>query len=205
MSTFFRLCVNFVPADAQTSRDFLMICSISTPPIPVVSEVKATGFWIGGWPDKETITTLVPSPPSSLRPWDAIIDLTAELPLQDTEVSPDKYKCCPTLDATPVALHHLNEAATFSLAHRTNQGGNILVHCAFGKGRSTMTLCACLVAVGLCNCWEEAYEIVKKHRSIVNLSSDFQDALEIWEREWRASKAKESNDVEEDDCATLLK
>lgn len=56
----------------------------------------------------------------------------------------------------------------------------VLVHCAFGKGRSTMFLCALMVECGVYKTWEEAYEHVKKQRKIVHLGYEFSTQLKNW-------------------------
>ena len=69
-----------------------------------------------------------------------------------------------------------------------NKGNMILVHCAFGIGRSSMTLCACMVAIGVVNTWSEAVPILQKSRSIVRINQNMTARLDLWEEQWKKRK-----------------
>mmetsp|Transcript_2061 Transcript_2061/g.3228 ORF Transcript_2061/g.3228 Transcript_2061/m.3228 type:complete len:274 (-) Transcript_2061:56-877(-) len=158
------------------------------PPVPVLSHIKTTKFWLGGWPDNRTTSSMPECP------WDAIIDVTAEMPLQYTKVlKNNKYRSYPTVDATPVSIEYLNDAAEFAIDHFDNKGKMILVHCAFGIGRSSMTLCACMVAIGTVKTWQDAVPILQKSRSIVRINAVMQTRLNLWEEQWKQRPSKKKS------------
>ena len=53
------------------------------------------------------------------------------------------------------------EKPTAKLCASRHLEGDVLVHCAHGKGRSTCVLCACLVRAGLFATWRDAFDAVR--------------------------------------------
>lgn len=140
---------------------------------PAVTEI-ADGLWVGGWPDVGDV------PPET-----AIVDLTAELPRR---VASPAYLCVPTWDHTAPTVDELEHAVQFVVGQRA-EGRPVLVHCAHGRGRSVMTLCAAMVDLGLHPTWEDALGAVRARR-VVRLSADQRATIEVWAvRRSRASKA----------------
>mmetsp|Transcript_19929 Transcript_19929/g.28823 ORF Transcript_19929/g.28823 Transcript_19929/m.28823 type:complete len:285 (-) Transcript_19929:235-1089(-) len=139
-------------------------------PVPVASEVQP-GWWVGGCYSHELG-----------KDWGGIIDLTVEFP--ETCFNRSKaYLNVPTWDGVPATPAQLDEAAQFAVEARKN--GDVLVHCAHGRGRSTTIMCACLVKQGLYKTWEEAFEKgIKPGRSCCKLNGLMRKALTAWQAEY---------------------
>ena len=87
-----------------------------------------------------------------------IIDLTAEFP----ELCINRtrhYLDLPCWDGQPPSPHEIDRAAKLCASRHLE--GDVLVHCAHGKGRSTCVLCACLVRAGLFATWRDAFDAVR--------------------------------------------
>jgi hypothetical protein len=94
------------------------------------SEV-APGLWVGGWPGASSET------------W-AQVDCTAELPRRGVS---SEYLCCPMLDGVAPSSSALLPAVQQALAWRSS-GRTVLVHCAYGHGRSVIVASAAMVIAG---------------------------------------------------------
>ena len=94
------------------------------------SEV-APGLWVGGWPSASSET------------W-AQVDCTAELPRRGVA---SEYLCCPMLDGVAPRLNAMLPAVRQVLAWRST-GRTVLVHCAYGHGRSVIVASAAMVIAG---------------------------------------------------------
>jgi protein-tyrosine phosphatase len=147
--------------------------------VPVATEVQP-GWWVGGWYAHELD-----------KDWAAVIDLTVEFP--ETCIDRTRaYLSLPTWDGVPATPEQLEEAASFAVlaaASSSNSGqnrhgnsGDILVHCAHGRGRSTTVVCACLVKAGLFRTWEEAFEKgIKPKRPVCKLNRRMRQNLTKWQ------------------------
>lgn len=133
--------------------------------VPVATEVLP-GWWIGGRYGHELNKT-----------WAGVVDLTTEF-AESCRGHTASYKLIPVWDGTPPNPREIEEAAQFAV--RAHESGDVLVHCAHGRGRSTTVMVACLVRAGLFNTWEEAFEACKKERPVVKLNSKMQSALANW-------------------------
>lgn len=144
--------------------------------VPPASEVQP-GWWVGGCLSNELG-----------KYWVGVIDLTVEFPescINNTRA----YLSIPTWDGVPATPEQLEEAATFAVnAHQQaggSGGGDILVHCAHGRGRSTTVMCACLVKAGLFSTWEEAYEKgIKPKRPVCKLNTRMKQNLTTWQEKY---------------------
>lgn len=135
--------------------------------VPVASEVQP-GWWIGGCYSHELN-----------KQWAGIIDQTVEFP-ESCIGQTKEYYLLPTWDGVPATPEQLEDAATFAVAARQN--GDVLVHCAHGRGRSTTVMCACLVKDGLFPTWQEAFEKgVKPQRSVCKLNAAMRRNLSEWQ------------------------
>lgn len=94
------------------------------------SEV-APGLWVGGWPDAGSET------------W-AQLDCTAELPRRGRA---EAYRCVPMLDGVAPGLERVSAAVEQAVRWR-REGRTVLVHCAYGHGRSVIVACATMVIAG---------------------------------------------------------
>jgi len=111
--------------------------------------------------------------------------LTVEFP-ESTINRTTAYLSVPTWDGVPASPALLDAGAEFALAAKeTHPNGNILVHCAHGRGRSTTMMCACLVKAGLYPNWEEAFEKgIKPGRPVCKLNKRMREALTQWQEEY---------------------
>lgn len=106
---------------------------------PVRLEI-APGLWVGGWPRRGA-------------PGFAQLDLTAELPRRGDAL---RYACVPMLDGAPPEPEAFRAAVDQVIAWRA-EGLPVLVHCAYGHGRSVAVLVAAMVEAGLHDTWEDAH------------------------------------------------
>jgi hypothetical protein len=147
--------------------------------IPVASEVQP-GWYVGGCYGHELIHNSTNHHPS--KPWAGVIDLTVEFP-ETTIGQTHSYLSLPTWDGIPATPEQLEEGANFALAAYQSKKGNILIHCAHGRGRSTTMMCAALVKAGLFPTWEEAFEKgIKPGRSVCKLNRRMKQNLTEWQR-----------------------
>lgn len=98
------------------------------------------GLWVGGWPHRGA-------------PDLAQLDLTAELPRRGGAL---RYRNVPMLDGAPPEPGAWREAVDLALAWR-REGLPVLVHCAYGHGRSVAVCIGVLVAEGRFTTWEAAH------------------------------------------------
>ncbi len=138
------------------------------PPLPTASEVQP-GWYVGGmYADKLNKT------------WGGIVDLTVEFPERCIN-STQSYKLVASWDGVPPPPEKIEEAATFAVEARKK--GDVLVHCAHGRGRSTTLMCAALVKAGLFSNWEEAFEKgIKPQRTVCKLNRRMRNSLAEWQR-----------------------
>jgi len=133
--------------------------------IPVATEI-CDGWWLGGRYAHELN-----------KKWGGILDCTIEFP-ESCEYK--SYLCIPTYDGIPASPSKIEEAANYCVEARKN--GPVLVHCAYGRGRSTTILCAALVKAGIYKNWQDAYEIgIKPKRTVVGLKKLMKEHLEEWQ------------------------
>ncbi|KAG7357053.1 dual specificity phosphatase [Nitzschia inconspicua] len=91
--------------------------------------------------------------------------------------------CAPTWDGVPLGPEDLEAAAVFAVEARKE--GDVLIHCAHGRGRSTTVMCACLVKAGLYDNWKEAFEKgIKPFRSVCKLNKRMQEILTAWQEQF---------------------
>lgn len=139
--------------------------------IPAANEVEP-GWWIGGRYAVELGKT-----------WSGIVDLTCEFP-EGCRTSTQEYLLIPCWDGVPPSPALLDDAVNFALS--AHAYGDVLVHCAHGRGRSTTVLCACLVKAGLHSDWESALEAIQGHRKVVKLNRAMRAVLAAWESQYMA-------------------
>jgi protein-tyrosine phosphatase len=134
--------------------------------VPVASEV-APGWWIGGRYGARLS-----------KKWSATIDLTVEF-TEGCRDTTREYLCIPCWDGQPPPPADIERAA--KLAAAAIGRGDVMVHCAHGRGRSTCVMVACLVRAGLHATWREAYAAVQPRRPGVKLNGKMRRALDEWE------------------------
>jgi hypothetical protein len=147
--------------------------------VPVASEVQP-GWWIGGCHadrlDKD---------------WAGVVDLTVEFP-ESTINRTQAYLSIPTWDGVPASPRQIEEAAAFAVAAASG-GGDVLVHCAHGRGRSTTIMCACLVKAGLFSNWTDAFEKgIKPNRPCCKLNSRMKTNLTAWQASYAKPHEKKA-------------
>lgn len=129
------------------------------------------GLWVGGWPRPED------SPLAHL-------DLTAELPLQ---ARPARYRNIPMLDGAPPHPDAWWAGVEQALAWRA-EGHAVLIHCAYGHGRSVAVLVGVLVAEGWDADAEAALARVQAQRPRARLTEAQRAVVEAGLRRWRAER-----------------
>lgn len=101
----------------------------------------------------------------------ALVDMTAELPVAGVYCRPPFTRLrVPTLDRTQPTDAGLDRAVAWALA-RHGEGAGVLVHCAFGRGRSAMVTAAVVLALGRAETVEEAVAVVARARPLARLRS----------------------------------
>eukprot|EP00559_Dactyliosolen_fragilissimus_P000628 CAMPEP_0184865568 /NCGR_PEP_ID=MMETSP0580-20130426/18515_1 /TAXON_ID=1118495 /ORGANISM="Dactyliosolen fragilissimus" /LENGTH=291 /DNA_ID=CAMNT_0027364833 /DNA_START=36 /DNA_END=911 /DNA_ORIENTATION=+ len=142
--------------------------------VPVATEVQP-GWWVGGCYAHELNKT-----------WGGVIDLTVEFPESCIDHT-QSYLLVATWDGVPASPAQLDQAATFAVEARKK--GDVLVHCAHGRGRSTTMMCAALVKAGLFSNWEEALEKgIRPSRPVCKLNSKMRMALTKWQSSYVDNK-----------------
>jgi len=170
----------------ETEMDYEKKKTSSKPPVyeivPVASEVQP-GWWVGGCYGHELHNDNNNNKSGlSLSSWGGIIDLTVEFP-ESCRSRTKHYLSAPTWDGVPLSPDDLEHAATFAVNSRKD--GNVLVHCAHGRGRSTTVMCACLVKAGLFDNWLQAFEIgIKPYRPVCKLNKRMRQNLTAWQSQY---------------------
>lgn len=143
---------------------------VSRERVPVATEVQ-DGWWIGGSYSHELS-----------KNWGGVVDLTSEFP--ETCIEHTKaYLLCSSWDGVPPHPDKIDEAANFAVQARVN--GDVLIHCAHGRGRSTTVMCAALVKAGLFENWEEALEKgIRPMRQVCKLNSRMKENLTEWQTKY---------------------
>ena len=140
-------------------------------PVPVASKVQR-GWWVGGCHADE----LGP------KEWGGIIDLTVEFP-ESCRKHTKHYLSAPTWDGVPLSPADLDSAANFGV--EASKDGDVIVHCAHGRGRSTTVMCACLVRAGPYSNWEDAFSKgIKPNRPVCKLNKRMRQNLAAWQAEY---------------------
>jgi len=142
--------------------------------VPVATEVEP-GWWVGGRYAADLG-----------KQWAGVVDMTCEFP-EGCIGTTDEYLLLPCWDGVPPPPELLERAALFAISARMM--GDVLVHCAHGRGRSTTVMCACLVKYGLHPNWEAALEAIKKHRRVAKLNGAMLAALASWQAQYVDKKA----------------
>jgi protein-tyrosine phosphatase len=138
--------------------------------VPVASEVQP-GWWVGGCYGHELG-----------KEWGGVIDLTVEFS-EPCRNHTKQYLSAPTWDGVPLSPADLESTASFAVEARKD--GDVLVHCAHGRGRSTTVMCACLVKAGLFDDWKVAFEKgIKPFRSVCKLNKRMRENLTAWQEEY---------------------
>ncbi|GLJ55627.1 hypothetical protein SUGI_1194650 [Cryptomeria japonica] len=139
---------------------------------PVYNEV-CPQLYVGGWPC--SASDIPPGEP-------AIIDCTCELPKSPSVDNMNlSYMCIPTWDTRAPSHQDIDLAVRWAAGQRS-QNRPVLVHCAFGHGRSVAVMCALLVTLGLAEDWKDAEKIIKKCRPRINMNIMQRKSLENWSK-----------------------
>lgn len=133
--------------------------------VPVASEVSP-GWFIGGRYGARLG-----------KKWAATIDLTVEF-TEGCRGSTREYLLVPCWDGQPPSPADIERAARFGAA--AHPRGDVMVHCAHGRGRSTCVMVACLVRAGLYSTWRQAFDGVAPKRPGVKLNGKMRRALDEW-------------------------
>jgi len=139
-------------------------------PVPVATEVQP-GWWVGGCYGHELN-----------KDWGGVVDLTVEFP-ESCWSRTKSYLSAPTWDGVPLSKADLEAAATFAI--EAKKDGDVMVHCAHGRGRSTTVMCACLVKAGIYDNWKDAFEKgIKPQRPVCKLNKRMRENLTEWQSDF---------------------
>eukprot|EP00854_Cymbomonas_tetramitiformis_P012997 gene12997-15359_t len=136
--------------------------------VPAISQIL-DGWYLGG----RNVTDL------PAGQWACVIDLTNEFN-ERASFAPGGYMNVPTWDGSPPDEKQFDLIGDF-IAERAEKAGPVIVHCAYGVGRSTTVLCAALVIAGKFRHFEDAYNHIREKRPIVRLNFGMRSALERWQ------------------------
>lgn len=137
---------------------------------PLYTEIYE-GLYVGGWP-----SSFEHLPPGDV----AIIDCTCELP-RSFSLSKNAYFCIATWDTRAPHPLQIENAVKWACRKRALKKP-VLVHCAFGHGRSVCVLCAILVAFGIAGDWKSAENMIREKRPFISMNSLHRKNLEEWSR-----------------------
>eukprot|EP00850_Spirogloea_muscicola_P011227 SM000069S20664 [mRNA] locus=s69:63553:65622:- [translate_table: standard] len=135
---------------------------------PVYNKV-ADGFYVGGWPSAAKDV-----PPGDV----AVIDCTCELS-RTPSLMDREYLCLPVWDTRAPSPEQIQKGVQWALDRRVAKR-DVLVHCAFGHGRSVTVLCAILVAAKLAASTDDALRNICKVRPRAHLNRAQTASLAQW-------------------------
>ena len=109
--------------------------------------------------------------------WAGVLDLTNEMPRLNPAAA-DGYLNIQCWDGTPARTVEIRQAV--DQLQKWMKKGPVLIHCAFGKGRSA-TLCVALVlAVGKAKTVDDAIAFVKKSRPQIRINKIMRSVLDVY-------------------------
>ncbi|KAG0560395.1 hypothetical protein KC19_10G177900, partial [Ceratodon purpureus] len=146
---------------------------------PVFTEVEP-GLFVGGWP------ALQRDVPPGLR---GVVDCTCELP-RNSCVNELPYLCVPIWDTRGPQPVEIENAVQWALKQRGESGHPVLVHCAFGHGRSVTIMCALLITLGVCDTWQNAETYIKRSRPRARLNKGQKESLKEWQSVFASKQEK---------------
>lgn len=106
----------------------------------------------------------------------AVIDLTAEFPVDRSQLGSRHYLCLPTLDGHVPSADDLRDLV--QRAHALD--GVLYVHCAYGHGRSALVAAALLLQRREADSAEQAIARLRSVRPRIKLSRSQRDALDVF-------------------------
>eukprot|EP01137_Pigoraptor_chileana_P010759 Opistho-2@60763 len=135
------------------------------------------GLYLGSYPTDESCIVSITD--KGERVDVAVVDVTCELPRRAFRGG--RYLNIPSWDGMAPTVDQIDAAVLFVKDMRS-QGRPVLVHCAFGIGRSSTVMCAVLTAMGMCPNWEAAYAYLSSKRRVVRLNARYKHALREWSK-----------------------
>lgn len=146
----------------------------SIPPVQQITE----GLYVGGRLPNSRVSLLKDL---SIH---AVLDLTAEFDGLSILAEHDDidYLNIPVLDHLSPKRHRLKQALHWVARHR-QEGRNVLVHCALGRGRSVMVVAAYLLASGNVDSTVKALKKVQEIRHTARLNRRQLRQLNEWQTE----------------------
>jgi len=110
--------------------------------------------------------------------WRAVVDLTTEF---SERCRCEHYLNIPVHDGNPPSSAQFAEAVLFVKDHI--EQGPVLIHCAYGVGRSSTVAAACVLGLGRQRGALKAFESVKAGRPVARLNTRMQLALLKFEKD----------------------
>lgn len=145
---------------------------------PVMTKV-VDGYYLSGWTNDYQHYINAGGSNTNI----AILDVTCELPrMLFTNDSIDvAYKCVPILDRLAPNTQQLDAAVQWCLDRRA-EGRDIIVHCAFGHGRSATCLLGVLLKEGSVSSIDGGEQMLRDMRPHVELCDVQYQALVDWSK-----------------------
>ena len=109
--------------------------------------------------------------------WAGVLDLTNEMPRLNASVA-DDYLNIPCWDGTPARTVEIRKAV--DQLQKWMKKGPVLIHCAFGKGRSATICVALVLALGKAKTVEEAVAFVRKGRPQIKVNKLMRSVLDVY-------------------------
>ena len=107
----------------------------------------------------------------------AVVDLTTEFP---ERLRSPNYCLLPVWDGTAPTMDHFRIAVAFIKTHRA-AGRTIVIHCAFGVGRSTTMLIAAMLYFRICSSIDDGLKMIQRKRPCCRLNAGMRSSLEMWD------------------------
>lgn len=116
------------------------------------------------------------------KSWGVVVDLTCEW--SEGVKQRESYVSLPLWDGTPPNADQIEEIVGKTLEAKKTCDGDILVHCAHGRGRSACLMVALLVKARLFKNYKDAFSHCVKERSCISLSKGKIEVLDAWEEKF---------------------
>jgi protein-tyrosine phosphatase len=155
--------------------------------VPPASEV-APRIWLGG----KYSHLVEPLAFKGASSWAAVVDVTVEFS-ETANVKPYDYMQIAAWDGQPPLAAYIEAACVHTCERLKSSKGPVLVHCAYGVGRSTLVLCALLVKAGVCENTTDAFNLVKSKRRVAHLNAPSRARLDEWERDYHKKTCRDTN------------
>jgi len=157
----------------------LSVNMMTDPRLNTIQEVYP-GYYLSGWPATRYFNSSykpIASTGSTTYPetFAAVVDLTCELP-RKISIPTQNYLLVSTWDGQPPKEDLFEKAVNFLRAR--HKKGPVLVHCAYGRGRSVSILIATLIIEGHFKTIDDCLAHIRTARPLAKPNKRMRDAIE---------------------------